>query len=76
MVEEITRHRGWLKQNANWEKKERQRIRADMVSLLTSKLLKQWLSDNPDGSMELKIDQVIERKLSPYQAVEELLDNY
>ncbi len=74
VIEEISRHRKWLRQNGYWDKKERQRIRADMVSLLTSSLFDHWMLENTEESLNRKIDQVLERKLSPYQAVNELLD--
>jgi LAO/AO transport system kinase len=74
LVEEIARHREWLKQNGNWGKKERQRIETDMVHMLSDRLFEKWQQKNSTELLQGKIDQVIERKCSPYQAVAELLD--
>ena len=46
LVDEIARHREWLKQNGNWSKKERQRIEADIVHLLSDRLFENWRSQN------------------------------
>ncbi len=74
VVEEISRHREWLKLNGNWGVKERQRIQMDIVNMLTDHLYERWLQHNTSELLEEKINQVVERKVSPYQAVSDLLD--
>jgi LAO/AO transport system kinase len=73
VVEEISRHREWLKLNGNWGVKERQRIQMDIVNMLTEHLYERWLKHNTPDLLQDKINQVVERKISPYQAVSDLL---
>ncbi len=73
VVQEISRHREWLKLNGNWGVKERQRIQMDIVNMLTDHLYKRWLQQNTPELLQYKIYQVVERKISPYQAVNDLL---
>lgn len=74
VVEEISRHREWLKLNGNWGLKERQRIQMDMVNMLTDHLYERWLQHNTPELLQDKINQVVDRKISPYQAVSDLLE--
>ena len=74
VVEEISRHREWLKLNGNWGVKERQRIQMDIVNMLTDHLYDTMASARIHLSLlQDKINQVLERKISPYQAVSDLL---
>lgn len=73
LVDEIARHREWLKQNGNWSKKERQRIESDIVHLLSDRLLENWRLQNSTDLLQGKIDEVVARKCSPYQAVADLM---
>jgi LAO/AO transport system kinase len=73
VVEEISRHREWLKSNGNWGVKERQRIQMDIENMLTDHLYERWLKHNTSELLQDKINQVVERKISPYQAVSDLL---
>jgi putative protein kinase ArgK-like GTPase of G3E family len=73
VVQVINRHREWLKLNGNWGMKERQRIQMDIINMLTDRLYERWLQHNTPELLQEKINQVVERKISPYQAVSELL---
>jgi LAO/AO transport system kinase len=73
VVEEISRHREWLKLNGNWGVKERQRIQMDIINMLTDHLFERWVEHNSPELLQGKINQVLERKISPYQAVSDLL---
>ena len=74
VVEEISRHREWLKLNGNWGLKERQRIQMDIVNMLTDHLYERWLQHKSPELLQDKINQVVDRKISPYQAVSDLLE--
>jgi LAO/AO transport system kinase len=73
VIEDISRHREWLKLNGNWGAKELQRIKMDIVNMLTDHLYERWLQQNTSELLQNKINQVLERKISPYQAVSDLL---
>lgn len=73
LIEEIARHREWLKLNGNWGKKERQRIETDIVNMLSDRLLDHWRDQRSPAIFEEKVNEVIARKCSPIQAVEDLL---
>lgn len=73
LVNEISRHREWLKRNGNWGRKERTRIETDIVHMLADRLLSNWLKVNPYKLLEEKVELVLQRKCSPYQAVSDLL---
>jgi LAO/AO transport system kinase len=74
LVKEITRHREWLEKNGNWGKKERLRIETDIMNMLADRLLSRWQSADSIKMLQDKIEQVIHRKCSPYQAVTDLLE--
>jgi len=72
---EIEKHRQWMTQNGRWSVKEHQRIRADIQNRLKDRLYNRWKDDISTNQLEEVIQNVYERRESPYQAVERLLSH-
>jgi LAO/AO transport system kinase len=69
----IGEHKRWLKESREWKKRERVRLSAWVENLFREAAWKRWQEEQSALKVEQAIEQVMERKLSPYQAVEGLL---
>ena len=69
----IGEHEKWLKENGEWEKRERARLTAWVEKLFREAVWQRWQGERTNREVEQAIEQVMERKLSPYQAVKRLL---
>lgn len=74
LTEAIQEHRDYLERSGDWERRERARFKTELDALLQDKLVAWWRNSVPASKYKSVLDQVIERQLSPYQAVEALLD--
>ncbi len=73
LAEMILRHGEYLKQAGAWRERERQRLENNLDNLLRAALVARWQAGMPDGRYEQVLRRLLEREISPYQAVEELL---
>jgi LAO/AO transport system kinase len=74
VVQAIFLHRGYLKQSGEWLKRERARLKNELDILLQSTLVNKWNSQLPEGLYESTLARLCERRISPFQAVDDLLD--
>jgi LAO/AO transport system kinase len=72
----IDAHNEFLHHKGNWQNREEARLRAEMEILVRDALQARWRGSLADGEFERMIKAVASRKLSPQQAVEELISNY
>jgi LAO/AO transport system kinase len=73
LVDAISSHRRFLESSGDWQARERWRIQTELDLLLRAALEKDFRSQLPDGSYEQALDDILQRSLSPFQAVERLI---
>jgi LAO/AO transport system kinase len=75
LAEEIAKHRAHLEQTGGWEQRERWRLQSELDLLLQSMLVEDFRSRLPAGAYEQALGDLLERRISPFQAVEKLVEN-
>jgi LAO/AO transport system kinase len=73
LVEDIHRHLAYLKSSGLWQQKEAARMRKDLQALVTDTLLHRWQKDLDQHKFDTLLAEIIERKISPIEAVESLI---
>ncbi len=73
LAEMIRRHGEYLRQAGGWRARERQRLENNLSGLLQEALMARWQAETPEGRYEQVLRRLVEREISPHQAVEELL---
>lgn len=71
---EIERHRQHLIRTGEWQARERLRLEAELSTLLQSSLVARWKERVPDARYRDVLMRVTQRELSPWGAVQILLD--
>jgi LAO/AO transport system kinase len=70
----ITEHQAHLRNTGEWTQRERARLQSELDDLLQTTLVKRWRSAVPASQYQDVFDRLIEREISPRQAVEALLN--
>lgn len=70
----IDEHYAFLKQSGKLEEIERERIQKELNDLVQTRLINRWQESTGTLKMESALQKVIERKLSPEQAADWLID--
>lgn len=70
----LQEHRRFLEASGQLPRRQRERARLEMESLLRERLAARWLAQQPDGRLEAALEKVVRRQLSPRQAVTLLLE--
>jgi LAO/AO transport system kinase len=73
LVAAIEDHVQHLRKSGDWGRREKARLEAELEALLTETLVARFRSKVPDARYEKVIDQLVQRALSPWEAVKELL---
>jgi LAO/AO transport system kinase len=73
LVDAITNHRRFLENSGDWQARERWRIQSEFDLLLQATLVQDFRSRLPDGSYEQALEGILQRRISPFQAVEKLI---
>jgi GTPase len=73
LAEVIESHRAHLDSTGGWVLRERWRLQAELDMLLTNRLLENIRSRLPAGAYERVLEEILSRRLSPFQAVEKLI---
>lgn len=71
----IRDHRLHLKSTGGWEQRERWRLQTELDLLLQTTLVDGFRSRLGDGAYEQVVEEMISRRISPLQAVEQLVVN-
>jgi LAO/AO transport system kinase len=74
LAQAITNHRTYLEATGNWKQREGWRLQTELDLLLQSSLVASFRSSLPAGAYEQALKDLLERRISPIQAVERLLD--
>ena len=70
----IEKHAQHLRQSGEWDRRERARLESELEGLLTETLLAQFHARVPDVHYDQMVDRLVQRKISPWEAVKELLN--
>jgi LAO/AO transport system kinase len=74
LVEEISRHQQHLRQSGEWEIRDRGRLESEMEALLKDTLVSRFHHETPDSRYQEILEDVVQRRLAPWQAVQLLLN--
>jgi LAO/AO transport system kinase len=74
LAEAIAEHRVYLQTSGDWERRERARLQSELFQLLQSTLVTRWQATVSDARYRQTIDRLLERELSPREAVDALLN--
>ncbi len=70
----LARHRSYLEETGLLNRRQRERVRAEMEALLRESLMDRWLRSLPDGRFEAALEEVLARRIAPRQAVASLIE--
>ncbi|MDP1545121.1 MAG: methylmalonyl Co-A mutase-associated GTPase MeaB [Anaerolineales bacterium] len=70
----IARHVEHLRQSGDWAARERTRLEAELEALIRDSLMNRFREDVPQKQYEEVLEQVIQRRVSPWEAVKVLLN--
>jgi len=71
----IDEHRAYLRETGEWKRRERARIRAEVDALLQAMLVSRWRETVAPERLERVLARLMDREISPNQAVELLLSD-
>jgi LAO/AO transport system kinase len=74
LAEHIAKHAAHLRESGDWAARDRARLASEMEALLQEALLDRFLKTIPQKDYEEIIEDVVNRNISPYEAVKFLLD--
>jgi putative protein kinase ArgK-like GTPase of G3E family len=70
----ISNHRTHLETSGGWEQRNRWRLQTELDILLQTTLIADFRSHLPDGAYEQAVEDIFTRQVSPFQAVEKLVN--
>jgi LAO/AO transport system kinase len=70
----IARHREYLRQSGDWHRRERARLQSELDNLLQETLVSRWRVTISESQYQAVLSLLVERRVSPHQAVERLID--
>jgi LAO/AO transport system kinase len=74
LAESIANHAAHLHQSGDWATRDRARLGSEMEALLREALMDRFLENIPQENYEEMIEKVVNRNISPYEAVKFLLN--
>ncbi len=74
LAEAIARHVQYLHQSGDWAARDRARLEAELDSALRDTLIERFMAAVQKNKYEQTVQQVLNRSISPYEAVNALLD--
>jgi LAO/AO transport system kinase len=74
LAESIAKHAAHLRQNGDWALRDRARLGSELKALLEAELTHQFLAKLPKEKYAEILENVLQRNLSPYEAVRILLN--
>lgn len=69
----IVRHAAYLRASGEWQQREAARLQSELETLLQATLVKRWRASLPTGMYDTMLQALVERRLAPYAAIEQLL---
>ncbi len=74
LIGHITAHGEHLRRSGEWAVRERARLKSEVEALLREALMSRFRAAVPQAEFESLLQQVQERRLSPWEAVQSLID--
>jgi LAO/AO transport system kinase len=74
LAESIGRHAQYLESSGDWSLRERSRLETELDALIQDTLTNQFRSNLPAEKYDRVLAQILERKLSPWEAVKTLMN--
>ncbi|MEW5828652.1 MAG: methylmalonyl Co-A mutase-associated GTPase MeaB [Chloroflexota bacterium] len=74
LVEAIARHAAHLRASGDWQARERARIESELELHIRETLMSRFRRDMPDERYQAILSRLIERQISPWEAVSSLLN--
>ena len=74
LAQAIDRHLEFLHSTGEWQRRQYERLQNELDSLIQLSLVERWRSNVAEENYDEVVEQLCERKISPYQAVKRLLD--
>lgn len=76
LFQEVARHRHYLVESGEWQRRERLRLQSELDMLLQALLVSRWRQTVSQEAYQNVVDRLLQREISPWQAVEVLLDGH
>jgi len=73
LITNIQRHKKYLLESGQWQQKESDRLRRELEELIQNRLIQRWQEHMDKDQFNAVLEQVIQRKHTPHEAVESLL---
>lgn len=74
LAKSIADHRRYLESSGSWEQRERWRLQSELEQLLQNTLMEDLRSRLPRGAYQQALEDLLQRRISPFQAVERLVN--
>jgi LAO/AO transport system kinase len=74
LIQAIQRHRDYLVNSGEWARRDRSRLQSELDLLLRETLLARWQERVPEARYRKAVQLVIQRQISPLQAIQNLID--
>jgi len=75
LADAIAKHVAHLRQNGDWESRERTRLRSELETILQDELMDRFMKGIQQSEYENLLEKIIQRNISPYDAVRSLLNS-
>ena len=75
LVEAIFTHRSFLKKSGDYERRERARLENELYLRVQAVLIDRWRGELPEGLYDALLTRVIDREISPEEAVANLVSS-
>ncbi len=76
LVQAINRHLAYLHSSGEWQRRQYERLQNELDALIQESLVERWRSKLAEEVYEQVVAQLCERKISPYQALERLTNEF
>jgi LAO/AO transport system kinase len=73
LVQEIERHRQYLLQSGEWQRRDRERLHTELENLLRETLVARWRATLPAANYQEVLSNLARRRIAHHQAVEKLV---
>jgi LAO/AO transport system kinase len=74
LIQLIERHSQYLKRTGEWQRRDQARLRSQLDILLREKLVERWRDRLNDGLYDQMVENLLRREISPWQAVQRLVE--
>ncbi len=74
LAQSISEHLHYLRESGEWNQRQRLRLQAELDLLLRETVITRWRSSLPEARYHQVLERLIERRISPRQAVSDLVN--